>query len=57
MNKQTVYNFGNAISEHNIDKIYPQMADDHKFVDAHGNEVTGKDKMKVGWARHYLFGF
>ena len=29
------------------------MADDHKFIDAHGNEIIGKDKMKAGWAGYF----
>jgi len=29
------------------------MTDDHTFIDAHGNEVTGRDKMKAGWAGYF----
>jgi len=53
MDKKIVYNFVNAINEHNVEKIYSLMADDHKFIDAHGNEVSGKDKMKAGWAGYF----
>ncbi|MGZ3951181.1 MAG: nuclear transport factor 2 family protein, partial [Flavisolibacter sp.] len=49
MNKQPVYDFAKAISGHDIDKICSLMTVDHKFVDSHGNEVIGKDKMKAGW--------
>jgi ketosteroid isomerase-like protein len=49
MNKQPVYDFAKAIGEHDIDKICSLMTVDHKFVDAHGNEVIGKEKMKAGW--------
>jgi ketosteroid isomerase-like protein len=52
MDKQTVYDFVKAINAHDIDKICLLMADDHKFVDAHGNEVIGKDKMKAGWTSY-----
>jgi ketosteroid isomerase-like protein len=48
MDKKIVYDFVNVINEHNVDKIYSLMANDHKFIDAHGNEVSGKDKMKAG---------
>ena len=48
-----LYNFVNAINEHDVDKIYSFMTDDHKFVDAHGNEVIGKDKMKAGWTGYF----
>ena len=47
MNKKTVYAFANAINEHSIDKMCSLITDDHKFIDAHGNEVVGKDKMKI----------
>jgi len=29
------------------------MADDHTFIDPHGNQVVGKDKMKPGWAGYF----
>lgn len=29
------------------------MTDDHKFVDAHGNEIVGKDKMKANWMQYF----
>jgi ketosteroid isomerase-like protein len=53
MNKQIVYDFAEAISAHDIEKIYSLMADDHAFIDAHGNKVEGKDKMKAGWAGYF----
>ena len=53
MNKEIVYDFVNAINEHNVDKIYSLMTDDHTFIDAHGNEVSGKDKMKAGWKGYF----
>ncbi len=53
MNKQIVYDFADAISAHDVEKIYSLMADDHVFIDAHGNQVEGKDKMKAGWAGYF----
>ena len=53
MNKKTVYAFANAINEHSIDKMYSLMTDDHTFIDAHGNEVVGKDKMKIDWKSYF----
>jgi len=53
MDKKIVYRFVDAINEHNIDKIYLLMADDHKFVDATGNQMSGKEKMKAGWAGYF----
>ncbi|HXB45481.1 MAG TPA: nuclear transport factor 2 family protein, partial [Puia sp.] len=53
MSKQIIYDFVSAINEHNVDKMYSLMTDDHKFIDAHGNEVRGKDKMKAGWVGYF----
>ncbi len=53
MNKQIVYDFVGALNEHNVDTIYSLMSDDHTFIDAHGNKVSGKEKMKAGWAGYF----
>lgn len=53
MNKKIVYKFTDAINQHDIDKIYSLMTDDHKFIDSLGNEVIGRDKMKSGWAKYF----
>jgi ketosteroid isomerase-like protein len=53
MDEKIVYDFVDAINEHNIDKISALMTDDHTFIDAHGNGVSGKDKMKAGWAGYF----
>jgi ketosteroid isomerase-like protein len=53
MDKTTVYDFVNAINEHDVDRILSLMTDDHIFVDAHGNEVVGKARMKAGWIGYF----
>jgi SnoaL-like polyketide cyclase. len=53
MNRQIVQDFANAINEHNVGKICSLMADDHKFIDSHGNEVVGKEKMRAGWVGYF----
>lgn len=53
MYKRIVYYFVEAINKHDIEKIYALMTDDHVFIDAHGNQVEGKDKMKWGWAGYF----
>lgn len=53
MSKQTIYDFANAINQRDVDKICSLMTDDHTFVDAHGNEVIGREKMKAGWAGYF----
>jgi ketosteroid isomerase-like protein len=53
MNKKTVYDFANAINEHSTDKMFSLMTDDHKFIDTYGNEIIGKDKMKIDWRNYF----
>ncbi|MDP9047626.1 MAG: nuclear transport factor 2 family protein [Bacteroidota bacterium] len=53
MNKQAVNSFAEAISAHDIEKIYALMTSDHIFIDAHGNKIEGKDKMKAGWTGYF----
>jgi ketosteroid isomerase-like protein len=53
MNKKTIYDFASAINEHSTDKMYSLMTDDHKFIDAHGNAVVGKDQMKIDWKNYF----
>jgi predicted SnoaL-like aldol condensation-catalyzing enzyme len=53
MNKQLVYNFIDAINEHNVDKICSLMTDDHKFIDSQGNEAAGKEQMRAGWIGYF----
>ena len=53
MNKLIVNKFVDAINEHNVEKICSLMTDDHRFIDSHGNEVVGKEKMKAGWIGYF----
>jgi|SRR5579872_928272 len=53
MDKKIFYDFVSAINEHNAEKLYGLMTDDHRFIDAQGNKVTGKDKMKAGWTGYF----
>ena len=53
MNKKVFDDFVDAINEHNVEKLYPLMTEDHKFIDSYGNEVSGKDKMRSGWIEYF----
>lgn len=53
MSKQVIYDFADAINQHNVQKISSLMTDDHTFTDSHGNKGEGKDKMKAGWAGYF----
>jgi ketosteroid isomerase-like protein len=55
MNIKPFYEFVDAINQHEVERIYSLMTTDHVFIDAHGNEITGKDKMKAGWAGYFQF--
>ena len=41
--------FLKCINEHNVNGLAELMSDDHTFIDAHGNQVVGKEKMIAGW--------
>jgi ketosteroid isomerase-like protein len=48
------FEFVNAINEHDIDKIYSLMTDDHIFIDAWGRKTNGgKEEMKNGWTDYF----
>lgn len=41
------------INAHDVDGLGELMSDDHTFIDAHGNEVCGKEKMIAGWRGYF----
>jgi predicted ester cyclase len=53
MDMKIFYEFVKAINAQDVEKIYSLMADDHEFIDAHGNEIKDKDKMKAGWTGYF----
>jgi limonene-1,2-epoxide hydrolase len=53
IDKQIIYDFVNAINEHDVDKICSLITEDHKFIDSQGNEVVGKEKMRTGWIGYF----
>jgi ketosteroid isomerase-like protein len=50
---KTIRDFAAAINSHDLEKIAALMSDDHTFIDAHGNEMTGKETMKGGWGSYF----
>jgi hypothetical protein len=54
-NKQTILAFIDRINAHDADGLGALMSDDHTFIDAHGNQVNGREKMIPGW--HGYFGW
>ena len=53
MTQKIFYNFVDAINAHDVERICALMADDHKFIDAHGNETVGVEKMRSGWVGYF----
>ena len=52
-NKQTILAFIERINAHDVEGLGLLMSDDHTFIDAHGNQVSGKEKMIAGWRGYF----
>jgi ketosteroid isomerase-like protein len=52
-NIETVLTFVNAINDHEIDKIFDLMSEDHVFIDGYGNIQEGRNGMKESWQNYY----
>jgi len=50
---KAITDFAAAINSHDVEKIAALMSDDHVFIDAHGNEMVGKETMRDGWVRYF----
>jgi ketosteroid isomerase-like protein len=51
--KETVLAFIDRINAHDLDGLAELMTADHCFIDAHGNQVAGKEKMIAGWRGYF----
>lgn len=52
-NHEAVLAFTDRINAHDADGLGELMSDDHRFIDALGNEVQGKEKMVPGWRGYF----
>jgi ketosteroid isomerase-like protein len=52
-NKNTILTFIERINAHDIEGLGALMSDDHTFVDAHGNQVSGRERMIAGWRGYF----
>ena len=52
-NKRTLLAFIDRINAHDVEGLAELMSDDHTFIDAHGNQVCGKEKMTAGWRGYF----
>lgn len=52
-NKQTIFAFIERINAHDVEGLAALMSGDHTFIDAHGKQVGGKEKMIAGWHAYF----
>jgi ketosteroid isomerase-like protein len=52
-NKETILAFIERIDAHDVKGIGALMSDDHTFIDAHGNQISGREKMIAGWRGYF----
>jgi ketosteroid isomerase-like protein len=45
--------FVDCINAHDVEGLGAILSDDHTFIDAHGNQVVGKEKMVAGWRGYF----
>jgi ketosteroid isomerase-like protein len=45
--------FVRAINRQDVDRLTELMSPAHRFIDALGNVVEGRDKMRGGWAAYF----
>jgi ketosteroid isomerase-like protein len=50
---KSITDFAAAINSHDPERIAALMSDNHTFIDAHGNETTGRETMKAGWDGYF----
>jgi len=53
VDKETIQAFIDSINAHDVEALGKLMSDDHRFIDAYGNEVVGKQKMVAGWRGYF----
>ena len=51
--KETILAFIDCINAHHVEGLAELMSDDHTFIDAHGNQVSGREKMIAGWRGYF----
>jgi uncharacterized protein (TIGR02246 family) len=51
---ETVVAFFAAVNSHDADKLAELMTEDHLFIDALGNSVRGREKMRAAWRGYFI---
>src|SRR5712675_3371348 len=52
-NKETILAFIDRINAHDLEGLGALMSENHTFIDAHGNQVSGREKMIAGWHGYF----
>ena len=52
-NNETILAFIDRINAHDVAGLGALMSDDHTFIDAHGNQVAGREKVIAGWRGYF----
>src|ERR1700694_5119077 len=51
--RETIFAFIDRINTRDTEGLAALMSDDHIFIDAHGNQITGREKMTAGWRAYF----
>jgi ketosteroid isomerase-like protein len=51
--KETALAFIERLNAHDVPGLGELMSDDHIFIDAHGNQLSGKEKMIAAWRGYF----
>ena len=51
--REIILAFIDRINAHDVEGLGKLMSDDHTFIDAHGNQVSGKEQMVAGWCGYF----
>ena len=52
-NTQTILALIDRINAHDVEALSALMSYDHTFIDAHGKQVSGREKMIAGWRGYF----
>jgi ketosteroid isomerase-like protein len=50
---RTALRFANEINRHDVDALMALVSDDHLFVDALGQEVHGRERLRAAWQGYF----
>lgn len=51
--RETVLAFVDGINAHDLTALRDLMTDNHTFIDAHGNQISGREQMLGGWRGYF----